>query len=466
MFEYPETFLARERALLSDRCEALLRHPAAVPARGVTANTLRLSAQRLLTESGLPLRPSPFAPAAFRLTDAALRPGRHPWHHAGAFYVQEPSAAAPAALLGVQPGMRVADLCAAPGGKSSQLAAALAGQGLLLANEYDPGRAAVLRQNLERMGVTNAVVTNEDTARLAAALPGLFDCVLVDAPCSGEGMFRKEPAAAGQYSQALVEHCAALGASILDNAAALVAPGGRLLLSTCTFAPEEDEGQVAAFLCRHPEFSLCDLSACGFGHPGEENRAPGAPAAFSAGKCRRIWPSDGGEGHFMALLQKQPDAAEAIRPGKPWRTAKPPQEWRAFAAERFPHLANAPGKRIGDVWMLLPETPLPETRLHILRAGVPAGRIVKNRFEPSHALFMAWGTACPNRETLTRDDPRTAAWLRGEEIPAATAQSGWCAVLVDGMPLGGGKVSGGRIKNHYPKALRLVGESLEPHAQT
>ena len=228
MFEYPETFLARERALLGSRCETLLRHPAETPARGVTANTLRLTPERLLAQSGLPLRPSPFAPAAFRLADADLRPGRHPWHHAGAFYVQEPSAAAPAALLGVRPGMRVADLCAAPGGKSSQLAAALAGRGLLLANEYNAGRAAVLRQNLERMGVTNAVVTNEDTARLAAALPGLFDCVLVDAPCSCEGMFRKEAAAVSQYSQALVEHCAALGASILDNAASLVAPGGRL----------------------------------------------------------------------------------------------------------------------------------------------------------------------------------------------------------------------------------------------
>lgn len=276
----------------------------------------------------------------------------------------------------------------------------------------------------------------------------------------------EEAAAVSQYSQALVEHCAALGASILDNAASLVAPGGRLLLSTCTFAPEEDEGQVAAFLARHPEFLLCDLSGCGFGHPGEANRAPGAPAAFPAEKCRRIWPADGGEGHFMALLQKQPDAAHDARPAKPWRTAKPPKEWRAFAAELFPALTDAPGRMVGDVWMLLPETPLPETRLHILRAGVPAGRVVKNRFEPAHALFMARSAFCPNREELTVADPRTAAWLRGEEIPARTAHNGWCAVLVDGMPLGCGKASGGRIKNHYPKALRMQGESLEPYAQT
>ena len=450
----PAAFEQRERALLGPRFEALFAAPGPAPARGLTVNTLRCTPGQVARGAGLPLEPSPFCARAFRLTDPDLRPGRHPWHHAGAFYVQEPSAAAPAALLGVRPGMRVADLCAAPGGKSSQLAAALAGQGLLLSNEYDPARAEILRQNLERMGVTNAVITNEDTARLAAALPGLFDCVLVDAPCSGEGMFRKEAAAVAQYEPALVEHCAALGASILDNAAALVAPGGWLMLSTCTFAPAEDEGQAAAFLARHPEFAQCDLSGCGFGRPGEANRAPGAPPNFDAARCRRIWPADGGEGHFMALLQKRADAPGTARPGKPWRRSKPPREWLAFAGDLFPALTDAPCRAVGELWMLLPETALPETKLHILRAGVPAGRVTKGRFEPAHALFMAYGADCRNQERLTLDDPRTAAWLRGEEIPASTAAPGWCAVLVDGMPLGGGKVSGGRVKNHYPKALR------------
>lgn len=309
-------------ALLGPRFEELFTPRTAAPARGVTVNTLRCTPQRLAELSGLPLAPSPFCREAFALTDADLRPGRHPWHHAGAFYVQEPSAAAPAALLGVRPGLFVADLCAAPGGKSAQLAAALAGQGLLLANEYDPARASVLRQNLERMGVTNAVVTNEDTARLAAALPGVFDRVLVDAPCSGEGMFRKEAAAAAQYSPALVGHCAALGASILDAAAALVKPGGYLLLSTCTFAPQEDEAQAAAFLARHPAFVQCDLSACGFGRPGEENRAPAGvgPAAFSAAGCRRIWPADGERGtlwRFCKSAKTRPRRPAPANPGAP-----------------------------------------------------------------------------------------------------------------------------------------------------
>lgn len=454
--DFPAEFLDRERALLGPRFAELYAYAAPEPARGVTVNTLRCPPERFAAQADFPLAPSPFCPAAFT-TAADWRPGRHPWHHAGVFYAQEPSAAAPAALLDVRPGQWVADLCAAPGGKTSQLAASLQGQGLLLANEFMASRAEVLRQNLERMGVANALVTNEDTARLAAAWPGCFDRVLVDAPCSGEGMFRKEPAARKQHSAALVEHCAQLGAQILDNAAALLAPGGVLVYSTCTFAPQEDEAQVAAFLERHPEFSLCDLSGCGFGRPGEANRAP---AGFDAARCRRIWPADGGEGHFMAKLQKggtPPAARSACR--RPQRPAQAPAEWIAFARQYFPGLAERQVAGAGE-WLLLPpagsET-LPMGRLRLLRGGVLAGSVVKKRFQPAHALFMAWGAVCVNREELTREDPRTAAWLRGEEIEARTAQNGWCAVCVDGFPLGGGKASGGRIKNHYPKGLRNLG---------
>lgn len=451
---FPADFARREQALLGPRFAELYAYPSPHPARGVTVNGLRCTPGDFARQADFPVSPSPFCPAAFT-TAEDFRPGRHPWHHAGVFYAQEPSAAAPAALLEVRPGMRVADLCAAPGGKSSQLAAALQGQGLLLANEYSAARAEVLRQNLERMGIPNAVISNEDTAALAARLPAAFDRVLVDAPCSGEGMFRKEPAAAAQHSAALVAHCAALGAQILDNAAALLAPGGILVYSTCTFAPQEDEAQVAAFLARHPEFSLCDLSGCGFGRPGEENRAPsGFPAAY----CRRIWPADGGEGHFMAKLQKAGDAAAPRARAKMGKPPRAPAEWQAFAAGLFPQLAARPAVAAGE-WVLLPPpgTELPDTgRLRILRGGVLAGSVARRRFQPAHALFMAYGAQCANREELTRADPRTAAWLRGEEIDAATAQNGWCAVLVDGFPLGGGKVSGGRIKNHYPKGLRSL----------
>ena len=434
------------------------------------------------------------------------------------FYSQEPSAASAAPLLGVKPGMRVLDLCAAPGGKSSQLAAALQGQGLLVSNEYVAARADILKSNLERMGVPNAVILNEAPARIAEALPEFFDRVLVDAPCSGEGMFRKEAVAVTQHSEALVKQCAELGAQILDCAAAVLAPGGQLVYSTCTFAPEEDEGQVAAFLQRHPEFTLAD--ALGnvdytFGSEGEANRTGGLPLDVT--RVRRVWPCQGGEGHFMARLVKagtpralpapgeysseeqlwleaaaqagkkagkgkgkpakgfdKADARSARREasrscheavqGRNTRTrdagageATPAQSlaaWQEFAARYFPALAQRPAVVHGG-GVLLP-VPFPQTTLHVLRAGVFVGSVQKGRFVPEHHLFTAFGAQCTNREELTLTDPRTVEYLSGREIEARTAADGWCCVTVDGWPLGGGKVSGGRVKNHYPKALRLL----------
>ncbi len=445
-----EYFETRERALLGDRYEALYDGGAAVR-RGVTVNALRCGPQALLA-AGLPLAPSPFGSRSFYLTDPAFRPGLHPYHHAGAYYVQEPSASAPAELLAVQPGERVLDVCAAPGGKSSQLAAALQGQGLLVANEAIAPRAQVLKNNLERMGVPNAVVLNETTAHLAAHFAGWFDKVLVDAPCSGEGMFRKEPEALRQHSAALVAQCAALGKESLEDAAACVAPGGLLCYSTCTFAPEEDEGQIGAFLHRHPEFSLCSLEHVPFGSPGEPQRSPAFP--FAAEKTRRIYPCHGGEGHFMALLRREADGPAVQR--KAFRAVRQPPECAAFLRELFPALADAPAAAGGGAVYLLPDG-LPDLgRLRVLRAGVEAGQAVKGRFEPAHGLFMAHGAACANREDLTLDDPRTQGWLHGEELTACTAGPGFCAVLCGGYPLGGGKVSGGRLKNRYPKGLRVL----------
>lgn len=213
-----EYFEARERALLGERYDTLYAAPQETAARGVTVSALRTTPEEFAARADFPLRPSPFCKAAFVVEQPDFKPGRHPYHHAGVFYSQEPSASSAAPLLGVKPGMRVLDLCAAPGGKSSQLAAALQGQGLLVSNEYVAARAEILKSNLERMGVSNAVVLNETPARIAAALPEFFDRVLVDAPCSGEGMFRKEPAALAQHCEALVKQCAELGADILDSA--------------------------------------------------------------------------------------------------------------------------------------------------------------------------------------------------------------------------------------------------------
>ena len=508
-----EYFEQRERALLGPRYEQLYAAPQEAAERGVTVSALRAMPEQFAQKADFPLEVSPFCKAAFVVHAPEFKPGRHPYHHAGVFYSQEPSASSAAPLLGVQPGMRVLDLCAAPGGKSSQLAAALGGQGLLVSNEFVAARAEVLRSNLERMGVPNAVVLNEDTGRIAAALPEFFDRVLVDAPCSGEGMFRKEAVAVTQHCEALVKQCAALGAQILDNAAACLAPGGEMIYSTCTFAPEEDEGQVAAFLQRHPEFTLADVFGnvdYSFGSPGEANRTGGLP--LDVNKVRRIWPCQGGEGHFIARLvkagtpralpasgtytaeeelwlaaaaeqskrqkggkpAKAPDARSARREnsralreavqGRSTRSrdagageATPAQSlaaWQEFARQYFPALADRPAVVHGGS-VLLP-VPFPQTGLHVLRAGVFVGSVQKGRFVPEHHLFTAFGALCTNREALTLADPRVTEYLSGREIAADTAADGWCCVTVDGCPMGGGKVSGGRVKNHYPKALRLL----------
>ena len=509
-----EYFEQRERALLGDRFDVLYAAPQETAERGVTVSALRASPEQFAQKADFPLEASPFCKAAFVVHQPDFKPGRHPYHHAGVFYSQEPSASSAAPLLGVRPGMRVLDMCAAPGGKSSQLAAALQGRGVLVSNEYVAARADILKSNLERMGVSNAVVLNESPARIADALPEFFDRVLVDAPCSGEGMFRKEPVARTQHCEALVKQCAELGAQILDCAAAVLAPGGQLVYSTCTFAPEEDEGQVAAFLQRHPEFELAD--ALGnvdytFGSEGEANRTGGLPLDVS--KVRRIWPCQGGEGHFMARLVKNgtpralpaegeytPEeqlwlaAAEAAgkkakgKGGKPAKAAdarsarrenaracreavrgagrsretaaeavSPAQSlaaWQEFAKEYFPALADRPAVVHGG-GVLLP-VPFPQTNLHVLRAGVFVGSVQKGLFVPEHHLFTAFGALCVNREELTLSDPRTVEYLSGREVEARTAADGWCCVTVDGWTLGGGKVSSGRVKNHYPKALRLL----------
>ena len=512
-----EYFEQRERALLGPRYEQLYAAPQEAAERGVTVSALRAMPEQFAQKADFPLEVSPFCKAAFVVHAPEFKPGRHPYHHAGVFYSQEPSASSAAPLLGVQPGMRVLDLCAAPGGKSSQLAAALQGRGVLVSNEYVAARAEILKSNLERMGVPNAVVLNETPARIAEALPEFFDRVLVDAPCSGEGMFRKEPVARQQHCEALVKQCAELGAQILDCAAAALAPGGQLVYSTCTFAPEEDEGQVAAFLQRHPEFELAD--ALGnvdytFGSEGEANRTGGLP--LDVRKVRRIWPCQGGEGHFIARLVKTgtpralpapgcypPEeqlwlaaAAEQNRKQKPGKgkparpergdarasrrenaralrdavqgsrrresaaageSVTPAQSlaaWNAFAQQYFPALADRPAVVHGG-GVLLPAA-FPQTGLHVLRAGVFVGSVQKGRFVPEHHLFTAFGAQCTNREELALADPRVVEYLSGREIAAATAADGWCCVTVDGFPLGGGKVSAGRVKNHYPKALRLL----------
>ena len=430
-----EYFEARERALLGQRYETLYAAPSDSAARGVTVSALRTTPGTFAAKADMALEPSPFCKAAFVVREETFKPGRHPYHHAGVFYSQEPSAASAAPLLGVKPGMRVLDLCAAPGGKSSQLAAALQGQGLLVSNEYVAARADILKSNLERMGVPNAVILNEAPARIAEALPEFFDRVLVDAPCSGEGMFRKEEAAVTDWSQQTVEMCAARQAEILDNAARLLKPGGRLVYSTCTFAPEENEQTVAAFLDRHPEFAPERVDAPWF-TPGEQG-------------TYRMWPHKLlGEGHFGAVLRKL-DGEEGDIPEE--KGTAMPKPWQSFAKEMGLPLPEGIFLGFGDRLYLAPQG-CPELKgLRVLRPGLELGELKKDRLEPAHALAL-WAKPLERTMDLPSEGPEIGQYLHGEVLPCT--EKGWRLVTVDGYSIGWGKGDGRQLKNHYPKGLR------------
>ncbi len=367
--------------------------------------------------------------------DPKARPGLHPYHEAGVYYLQEASAMAPVAMLNVQPGERVCDLCAAPGGKSTQIAGYLQGKGMLLCNEIHPTRAKILSRNVERLGIANGLVTNERPSRLAEKLPDFFDRVLVDAPCSGEGMFRKEEAAVTDWSQQTVEMCAERQLEILESAARLLRCGGRLVYSTCTFAPEENEQVVAAFLQTHPEFTPEKVDAPWF--------VPGENSTF------RLWPHKLlGEGHFLAVLRKN---GEKPAQQKSCVGEKLPKQWLDFAKEQRISLPEGKPVLFGtSLYWAPPE--LPDLNgIKVLRSGLELGEIKKDRFEPAHALAL-WLKDCERCVSFPFDSAEIRRYLHGETVEGNV--KGWCLVQVDGYSIGWGKGDGRVIKNHYPKGLR------------
>ena len=429
----PEGFLNRMKLQLGEEYPdflASLERPRAVALR---FNPLKGEAPTLpFVQTQVPWEPMGYyyAPES--------RPGLHPYHEAGVYYLQEASAMAPVQLLDPQPGERICDLCAAPGGKTTQIAGRMAGEGFLLCNEINPKRAKILSRTIERMGVANALVTNEHPGKLAERLPDYFDKVLIDAPCSGEGMFRKEEAAVTDWSQETVEMCARRQAEILHSGAQLVRPGGRLVYSTCTFAPEEDELVVEAFLRDHPDFEPESVDAPWF-------------TAGSTGNFR-MWPHKLlGEGHFAAVLRKKGDAEAE---GDTCVGQKLPKEWSSFAKELGIQLPEGKAILFGQSLFWAP-TDLPELRgLKVMRPGLELGIVKKDRFEPAHALAL-WLRECKNTESFAPDSREISAYMHGDVIPSS--QKGWCLVTVNGYSLGWGKGDGQTLKNHYPKGLRIMG---------
>ena len=426
----PEAFLERMKVQLGPEYADFLKSLERPRAVALRYNPLKGERPAMPFQAD----PVPWEPEGFYY-DPEARPGLHVYHEAGVYYLQEASAMAPVALLDPRPGERICDLCAAPGGKTTQIAGRMAGEGFLLCNEINPKRAKILSRNIERMAVSNALVTNEHPAELAKRFPAFFDRVLVDAPCSGEGMFRKEEAAVTDWSQETVEMCARRQGEILHSAAQLVRPGGRLVYSTCTFAPEEDEGAVAAFLAAHPDFVP------------EVIEAPWFVPVENGG--HRMWPHKLlGEGHFAAVLKKTGGEEPEVSPAK---GEKLPREWTAFARELGIRLPEGKAVSFGQNLFWAPDD-LPElSRLKVLRPGLELGTVKKDRFEPAHALAL-WLAECLNQQSFGPESEEMKAYLHGDVVPSE--KKGWCLVKAGPYSIGWAKGDGRVLKNHYPKGLR------------
>ncbi len=421
--QYPEAFLTRMEAQLGADYPAFCAALEETPKKALHINAIKTDRETLSALLGLPL------PALSENPDGAalpsdFNPNATPLHAAGLFYMQEATAQAPVAALDLPDEPVMLDLCAAPGGKSAQLAAGMRG-GVLFSNEIVPARAEVLSGNLERMGVTNAIVTNSEPKPLCERLKGRCDVVLVDAPCAGEAMFRKDEQAVRDWSPEHVETCAARQRAILEDAQKAVKPGGTLVYATCSFSPQENEETVQAFLDRHPDFTVVSM--------------------------RRLYPhTSAGEGQFFAVFKR-----EGTRVSSAFSIGKSD---RVPAFETFSENLRLPKGQLrllkdGRV-LLLPPMPFAFDGVKIVRAGLLLGEVRGSRFEPAHALATA-GRQTPLLRTAELSFDEAMRYLRGETL-FRDAEKGYGAATYMGHALGLYKASDGMLKNHYPKGLRLL----------
>lgn len=451
MNRLPEEFLQRMQALLQDEYLTFLETFHQKRFYGLRVNTLKITPEELQARVPFHLRPIPWVKEGFYYEEND-DPGKHAYHSAGLYYIQEPSAMAPGAFLEAEPGDKVLDLCAAPGGKATQIGASLRGAGVVVANDINLKRAQVLAMNIERMGVTNAFVTQEDPRRLAEYFPGYFDKILVDAPCSGEGMFRKMPEAVEHWSGDYVQTCAGMQREILDYAAQMLKPGGMMIYSTCTFAPEENEGSIERFLKRHPEFRLVDL-------PANAGLASGRPEWIEDGRSEltktvRLWPHHlEGEGHFVARLQKVDGAQSEVHPYYSIVKEKQLESYITFCQENLHTMPRGEFTLFGPHLYLTPSV-LPDfSGLKVVRPGWYLGEMKKDRFEPAHGLALGLQAVDATRTLSLQNAAEISSYLRGETLQRE-GEKGWTLVTVDGFPLGWGKMVNGILKNHYPRSMR------------
>jgi NOL1/NOP2/sun family putative RNA methylase len=451
----PDDFVAKMKNLLQDEAESFFATYNEEKANGLRLNPLKTSEDRFLSVFPIPLERVPFCSNGFYYP-AESQPGKHPYHMAGLYYIQEPSAMFVAEVLNPKPGEKVLDLCAAPGGKSTQIASMMNNTGFLLANEIHPKRVKALSENIERLGITNTLVTNETPERLAERFLGYFDKILVDAPCSGEGMFRKDPEAVNYWSCDHVQKCAHGQQHILEAAYAMLKEGGILVYSTCTFSPEENEQTVEQFLQNHPDMELLPIEKHHGIQPGkaEWTKTNLQEISFTA----RLWPHYvKGEGHFVAKMKK-------VGPTREWKgkiattnaTKQQLREYQTFEKEFLHWKCDKTIYAFEQHLFALPDECPNLDGLKVIRPGLHLGEVKKNRFEPNHALALA----------LTRNDVKASIdldvnehecmkYLRGETLQTGN-DNGWILVTVDGYSLGWGKEVKGTLKNYYPKGLRIL----------
>lgn len=449
----PKDFLAKMKKLLKEEYDNFLKGYEESNARGLRVNTLKIPVDKFLEKSPFVLNKIPWVKEGFYYREND-KPGKHPYHEAGLYYIQEPSAMAVGEIVDPKPGEKVLDLCAAPGGKITHIASKMNQQGFLLANEIHPTRAKILSQNVERMGIKNAVVTNETPEHLAQRFVSYFDRILVDAPCSGEGMFRKNPQACTEWSIENVARCVKRQLDILQHAGKMLRPGGRLIYSTCTFSPEENEGVISKFVKYNQNFKIDDVKRYKNFSKGRADWT--LEDVEDIEKTIRIWPHRiKGEGHYIAVLRKtdgkQPPK---LKYAETLNDQKLLKDYFKFAKEYLLDIPNGKYVLFGRQLYIVPDSMLSLKNLKIIRPGWHLGTIKKNRFEPSHALALSLkGDEVRYRWDIEENSKDIFDYLKGETLKAKGAK-GWYLVEVDGHSIGWGKLTNNTMKNHYPKGLR------------
>lgn len=437
-------FLERMQKMLKDEYEDYLKTLDEDFYRGLRINPLKVKIEDFLNLNLYELNPTPFAKESFYI-DANLKGiGNSAEHLSGMFYLQEPSASSAVSVLDVQKGDWVLDLCAAPGGKSSQIAAKLMNTGFLLSNEIDSSRAQILLSNMERFGVSENMITNAYPEKLCEQVQGWFDKVLVDAPCSGEGMFKKHSKAINEWSVEHVEACAKRQLNILDSAYLTLKENGILVYSTCTYSQEENEGVIYEFLKKYPDMELID---CGV----EFGRSGIAYADLDVSKVRRIFPMDHGEGHFVAKLRRTSE-----NKASKMKTVEPKKIDECVIKFMRDNLESNDLKlyQVDDKVYAMKNSMIQLNKIKILRQGIMCGEVIKNRFEPHQHFYMASLLLNKHQQTYELNEEETVTFLSGNVLPVS-GYKGYVALLRHGIPLGFGKGDGMSIKNKFPKGLRV-----------